>query len=63
MYNRDEHASDMILIEGLRQVGWKQPEPLLMEATPVEMGSVDDRKMYVLPKKHPIVEAGSFSLQ
>jgi hypothetical protein len=31
------------------------------ELKPVEIGSVDDRKVIALPKKHPIAEAGSHS--
>jgi len=31
-----EHEADMILLEGLRQVGWGSPEPLFMGAMPVE---------------------------
>jgi len=35
-------------------VGLKQPN-----VKPVEIGSMDDRKVTTLPKKHPIAEVGS----
>ena len=57
-YDRDEHAADMVLLEGITQVGLERPE-----LTPVERALVDDRIQQWIPKKPSFVEAGILSLQ
>jgi len=47
----DKHINASV---NLYKVGSERPD-----VKPVEMGSVDDRKVYALPKKQPIAEAGS----
>jgi putative transposase len=46
------HDGDINASRNLYLVGLEQPD-----VKPVEIGSVDDRKVIALPKKHPIAEA------
>jgi putative transposase len=48
------HDRDINASRNLYLVGSERPD-----VKPVEIGSVDERKVYALPKKHPIAEAGS----
>jgi len=48
------HDRDINASRNLYLVGSERPD-----VKPVEIGSVDDRKVIALPKKHPIAEAGS----